>query len=172
MRLPQIFFDEIPNDGKDYIKIYGLINNNRCYKYVRRDYVNNFKTLDTYKVFVPQANGSGAIGEVLSSPIIGSPIIGCTETFLSVGCFSAEQEAKAVLKYIKTKFARALLGILKVTQNNPPAVWEYVPMQDFTSNSDIDWSQSVAEIDVQLYRKYGLSNEEIAFIETHVKEMI
>lgn len=171
VRLPQIFFDEMPTDGYDYIKIYGLVKNNRGYKYVRRDYINNCKNLDKFKVFVPQANGSGAIGEILSTPVIGQPVIGHTETFLSVGCFSTEQEAEHVLKYIKTKFARVLLGILKVTQNNPPAVWEYVPMQDFTSNSDIDWTQSVAEIDVQLYRKYGLDEKEISFIETHVKEM-
>jgi len=50
--------------------------------------------------------------------------------------------------------------------------WKYVPLQDFTSQSDIDWSQSVAEIDRQLYKKYGLADNEIEFIETHVKEMV
>ena len=46
-----------------------------------------------------------------------------------------------------------------------------IPLQDFSSTSDIDWSKSVHEIDLQLYQKYGLSEEEIEFIETHVKEM-
>ncbi len=64
-----------------------------------------------------------------------------------------------------------LLGILKITQDNPPEKWKYVPLQDFTSSSDIDWSKSIAEIDQQLYAKYDLSDEEIDFIETHVKEM-
>lgn len=64
-----------------------------------------------------------------------------------------------------------MLGILKVTQDNPPDKWKYVPLQDFTVNSDIDWTQSVAEIDRQLYAKYGLDDKEIAFIESHVKEM-
>lgn len=50
-------------------------------------------------------------------------------------------------------------------------VWKYVPRQDFTDKSDIDWSVSIANIDKQLYKKYGLSEEEIAFIETNVKEM-
>jgi type II restriction enzyme len=54
---------------------------------------------------------------------------------------------------------------------NNKDVWAYVPIQNFTSSSDIDWSKSIAEIDQQLYRKYGLSDEEIEFIETHVKEM-
>ena len=64
-----------------------------------------------------------------------------------------------------------MLGVLKITQHNSPEKWKYVPMQDFTANSDIDWTKSVAEIDRQLYKKYGLTQEEIDFIETKVKEM-
>ena len=127
--------------------------------------------MDKWKVFVPKANGSGAIGEVLSTPMIGAPMIGATETFLSIGAFDFRNEAEAVLKYIKTKFARAMLGVLKITQDNTSKVWTKVPMQDFTDSSDIDWTESVAEIDRQLYAKYGLSKEEIAFIESKVKEM-
>lgn len=74
-------------------------------------------------------------------------------------------------KYIKTRFARTLIGILKVTQEINPAKFKYVPLQDFTSSSDIDWSKSVHEIDEQLYDKYGLTKDERDFIETHVKEM-
>jgi type II restriction enzyme len=50
-------------------------------------------------------------------------------------------------------------------------VWRTIPLQDFTSSSDIDWSKSISDIDQQLYRKYGLDDDEIAFIESHVKEM-
>lgn len=64
-----------------------------------------------------------------------------------------------------------MLGILKITQDNTRDKWKYVPMQDFTASSDIDWSQSVHEIDLQLYKKYGLDEQEINFIESHVKEM-
>lgn len=74
-------------------------------------------------------------------------------------------------KYIKTKFARTLLGTLKVTQHNHKGTWRYVPLQDFTPASDIDWTKSISEIDRQLYKKYGLDETEIQFIETHVKEM-
>jgi hypothetical protein len=63
------------------------------------------------------------------------------------------------------------LGILKITRRNNKAVWKVVPMQDFTPNSDINWSVSIPNIDRQLYQKYGLSDDEINFIETHVKEM-
>ena len=66
---------------------------------------------------------------------------------------------------------RALLGVLKTTQHLTPNVWKYVPLQDFTPASDIDWLQSVANIDKQLYKKYNLSKEEIDFIERNVKEM-
>ncbi len=170
-RLPQIFFDEVPCDGYNYIQIYGRTNNERVYKYIRREYVNNVSSLDFYKIFVPKSNGSGAIGEVLSTPLIGAPLIGATESFISIGKFDTEMEATACFKYIKSKFARTMLGILKVTQDNPPDKWYYVPMQDFTSTSDIDWSKSVAEIDRQLYGKYGLDEQEIAFIEKNVKEM-
>jgi hypothetical protein len=64
-----------------------------------------------------------------------------------------------------------MLGVLKVTQHNPAITWKYVPLQDFTSTSDIDWSQPISQIDQQLYAKYGLDPEEIAFIEAKVKSM-
>ena len=108
---------------------------------------------------------------MLSTPLIGEPLVGATETFLSIGCFETREEAKACLKYVKSKFARVMLGILKTTMDNPREKWIYVPLQDFSSHSDIDWTKSVHEIDLQLYQKYGLSAEELSFIETHVKEI-
>lgn len=64
-----------------------------------------------------------------------------------------------------------MLGVLKITQDNTKEKWKFVPLQNFTSNSDIDWSKSIHEIVLQLYRKYGLDDKEINFIESHVKEM-
>ena len=90
---------------------------------------------------------------------------------MSIGCFDPEKEAEALLKYVKGKFARVLLGILKTTQDNPPDKWKFIPLQDFTDASDIDWSKPVPDIDRQLYAKYRLTDEEINFIESHVKEM-
>ena len=63
------------------------------------------------------------------------------------------------------------MGVLKVTQHNHIDTWAYVPLQDFTAQSDIDWSRSVSEIDAQLYAKYGLSEDEIRFIEEKVTPM-
>ena len=170
-KLPELFFDVKPKDGNEYIKIYGRFNNERVYKWFRKDYVTCPSNFEKYKIILPKANGSGAIGEVLSTPVIGYPVIGYTETFISVGEFSSLEEAEACLKYIKSKFLRTMLGVLKITQDNTKAVWHYIPLQDFTVNSDIDWTQSVADIDRQLYQKHDLSPEEIAFIETHVREM-
>ena len=170
--LPELFYDEKPLDGKEYIKILGRSKNKRIAKYIRREYIKKVDNLDFYKVFVAQANGSGEFGETMSEPIVECPGVGATETFLSIGKFNDISEARAVEKYIKTKFSRALLSVLKVTQNGNKPVWKMIPIQDFTASSDIDWSKSVHEIDLQLYRKYGLSVEEINFIETHVKEMI
>lgn len=64
-----------------------------------------------------------------------------------------------------------MLGVNKVTQHNPKSTWANVPIQDFTDKSDINWNTSIANIDKQLYKKYNLTDEEINFIETHVKEM-
>lgn len=164
------FSDE--KQGDDSIQIVGLLTGNkRRYRWIQRKYVEDNGNLTKYKVILPMANGSGAIGEVLSTPLIGEPLIGYTQSFMGIGACDEIDDAKAIMKYIKTKFARTLLGILKITQHNTPEKWAYVPLQDFTSNSDINWAQSVADIDRQLYAKYGLDDEEIEFIESHVKEM-
>lgn len=170
-RLPQLFFDQNPNDGAEYIQILGRENNQRVYKYIRKEYVRETVNTYKYKVVIPKASGSGRFGEVISQPMIGMPGYGSTETFITIGCFESESEAQNASKYIATKYARALLHVLKRTQEITPDKWKYVPIQDFTSDSDIDWSKSISEIDQQLYKKYDLSDEEIEFIETNVKEM-
>ena len=170
-RFPELFFSDKPNDGREYVSIYGKEGGQRVYRWMRKDYLKENDNLHKYKVMVPKANGSGALGEVLSTPLIGKPLIGFTETFISVGEVNNRDEAEAILKYVKSKFARTMLGILKITQDNTKPVWRLVPLQDFTPASDIDWSQSVTDIDRQLYAKYGLGDDEIEFIESHVKKM-
>ena len=166
-----VFFDNKPDDNDEYVRIVGRFNGKRTTMWVNKKYVNAPDNFDKFKIILPKSNGSGALGEVLSTPMIGTPMIGHTQTFISIGRFDTEDEANACMKYIKTKFARAMLGRLKVTPDNTPKKWRYVPLQDFTAASDIDWSQSIADIDRQLYAKYGLDENEIDFIEQHVKEM-
>ena len=170
-KLPEIFKDEV-----NYIKIIGREKSRRVYKWINKDYITENENLYAYKIILPKSNGSGAIGEVLSTPLIGEPLIGepligYTQTFISIGFFETRYEAESCMKYIKGKFARCLLGIYKITQDNPPEKWRFVPIQDFTEKSDIDWSQTIPEIDQQLYKKYNLSKEEIDFIEEKVQEM-
>lgn len=156
----------------DDIKVIGLIDNKRVWRYLPRKYFDmDHENIDKFKVLVPRSNGSGSLGETLSTPLIGSPLIGYTQTFIGIGSFDTQYEADAALKYVKSKFCRVMLGVLKVTQDNNRATWAMVPMQDFTSNSDIDWTKSIPEIDQQLYKKYGLSDDEINFIETKVQAM-
>ena len=157
--------------GPGLAGVYGRADNRRCYKWVKMSYITRPENFGAYKVIIPEANGTGAIGEVLSTPIIGQPIIGHTDTFLSVGNFETEAEAENCRRYICTKFARTMLGTLKATQHNPRDTWANVPMQDFTVASDIDWSAPIADIDRQLYRKYGLTPEEVAFVEERVRAM-
>ena len=109
--------------------------------------------------------------KLMGGSMIGKPLVGATQTFITLGAFDTEQEALNCQKYIKTKFARALLAVKKVTQEATLEAWEYVPQQDFTSNSDIDWSKSIREIDRQLYDKYGLSKQERGFIERGLEDL-
>lgn len=169
--LPEIFLESESECNGKGVKIMGRINSKREIRWIKAEYLQYCNYLDYYNVFVPEANGTGAIGEVLSTPVIGVPVIGHTDTFLSIGKFASAQEASACLKYVKSKFARCMLGTLKATQHNPKNTWANVPMQDFTSNSDINWSKSISEIDTQLYTKYGLSEDEISFIESMIKPM-
>lgn len=163
-------FSKKPTTKND-IEVIGLIKNKRVYRFLQAKYIEDQGNLDSYKVILPKSNGSGAIGEVLSTPLIGTPLIGYTQSFISVGNFSGEAECNAALKYIKTKFARVMLGTLKVTQDNNRDTWLNVPLQIFTDESDIDWSKTIPEIDQQLYKKYNLSDEEIQFIEEKVRPM-
>ena len=166
--------DNIFTENKNFensFKFIGVIKNKRKWRYINSEYIEEHPNLRKFKVMLPGSNGSGAIGEVLSTPLVGEPLVGHTQTFISFGAFDNREEAENLLKYIKTKFARTMLGTLKITQSNKKDTWRNVPLQNFTNNSDIDWSQSIAQIDQQLYRKYGLSEKEIAFIEEKVREM-
>lgn len=135
------------------------------YPLPKKDYIGG------YKLFVSRNQGTGVLGEEFSLPIFAKPKECCTETFIVIGLFDNEIESHNCWKYIKTKLFRALVGIRKQDQGASKAVYHYVPLQDFTDKSDIDWSKSVAEIDQQLYAKYNLDDTEIAFIESMIKPM-
>lgn len=166
-----LYFENKPTDGLDYVQVLGLIKNRRLHRWIRSEYVTGPKSFGAYKVVLSKANGTGKLGEALASPHVVPPQMAVTQSFITIGCFADEAGAEACLKYVKTKFARTLLGVLKITQDNPAKTWTHVPLQDFTEDSDIDWTKNVAEIDQQLYTKYDLAPEDIEFIETQIKPM-
>lgn len=169
--LPEIFTVKPNAPETDVYKFYGRINGKRGHRFIAKRFISENEYIDSFKLLIPEANNSGKYGETLADPMVVGPSTGSSDTFLNAGPFETEREARNLASYYKTKFFRALLGVKKATQHSPSQVWRTIPLQDFTSASDIDWSKSVAEIDQQLYAKYGLSDEEIDFIESHVKEM-
>ena len=125
------------------------------------------------------SKGNGAAGtlsdgipvSIIGKAFVGKPGSGCSDSLFPIGSFDTEEEALNLQKYFATKFLRFMVGIMKVSRNITQLVYKYVPMHNFTNASDIDWSKPVAELDKQLYAKYGLSQEEIDYIEYIIKPM-
>lgn len=168
---PNIFLDK-KVDGSKY-RVFGLgLNLHREAKYTSPGFIlEKDWCAEKYKVFIPEVYGSGVLGEQIGQPIIGKPYDICTQTFRQFGKFNDIQEAENFYSYIKTKFFRTMVGMLKNTHHAPAKVYQFVPMQNFSDNSDINWNASISEIDKQLYKKYDLSQEEIDFIESMIKPM-
>ena len=167
-KIPEMFSEQ-PSNSDDLI-VNGRVKNERVTLYIKRKYVIKNDFIDTYNIMIPKSNGSGRFGENLTRPVILKPGEIATDTFMSIGMFKTQQEAEFMIKYYCSKFFRTLLGINKVTQDNPQSVWRMIPLLDFWAG-DIDWSKSVHDIDLQLYTKYELTDKEIQFIESKVKEM-
>ena len=138
----------------------------------------NVDVMNHYKIFTSKGNGaSGTLDANNANYIIGKAYVGkpgsvCTDSLIPIGCFESEEEAINLQTYMKTKFLRYLVGVMKTSRNIYQVVYEFVPLQNFTNKSDIDWSVSVAEIDKQLYKKYGLDKKEIELIEKLLKPMV
>ena len=139
------------------------------------DMIKSYEVVPLHKVYIPEAAGSGNDSQILGKPFYGEPNSICSQTYICIGYkpgqLNSKSECEAVIKYISSKFLRFLVSIKKNTQHSFAQVYQLVPMQDFTANSDIDWSKSVEEIDAQLYAKYGLTDDEVTFIESMIKPM-
>ena len=132
----------------------------------------NISLIDKFKVYVSKSAGNpNSDKKVIGTPYLGLKGSICTDSLIPIGEFDDEKEAIALKKYLSTKFLRYLVSIIKMSQNVTQIVYRFVPLQDFTPNSDIDWSQSIENIDQQLYKKYNLSQDEIDFIESKVRAM-
>jgi len=128
----------------------------------RSDIPTNASWIDKWKVLMTRVQGTSAAIETkfLSKPIIAEPGTACTESYLVAGLFDNETEATNYASYLRTRFARFLVSLRKSTQDAPKAVYAFIP--DLPLNQE--WT------DDMLYKRYGLTNEEIAFIESQVAE--
>jgi superfamily II DNA or RNA helicase len=130
--------------------------------------------VNSCKVLTSFANNIGTeLNDDNLNTFIGKPETVCTETYILLGYNLELNEISAsnLSRYFSTKFARFLHSLAKSNQNGTSKTYKFVPLQDFTESSDIDWSKTIPEIDQQLYAKYGLTEEEIGFIESMIKPM-
>lgn len=127
----------------------------------RKNILRNHEWIDQYKIIIPEAIGVGDMTKDWLKPIIVGTNTCCTETYLVVGPFKNKYETQNVYSYMQTKFFHLMLGLKKVTQHTTSKVYQFVPLQDFNE----EWT------DEKLYKKYGLNEEEIAFIESMIKPM-
>jgi hypothetical protein len=165
-------FRESPNGLKEPITCFGRGN---AVGYVKKSEVLSHKEwIDVWKVFVPESNNIGTeLNDDNQNSFVGEPGTICTETFLVIGADLKlnKTSSKSLSKYLRTKFARFMHSLAKISQHGTSTTYQFVPLQDFSSKSDIDWSKSIVEIDKQLYKKYKLTKEEIEFIESMIKPM-
>ncbi len=134
----------------------------------------NTEWIDKFKVFAPYANNIGTeLNDDNLNAFVGEPNSISTETYIVIGADLDlnKESANNLVNYCFTKFTRFMHSLPKVSQHGTSKTYKFVPLQDFTSESDIDWTKSIEEIDQQLYKKYKLSNEEIEFIEKMIKPM-
>lgn len=130
--------------------------------------------IDKVKVFAPYANNIGTeLNDDNLNAFIGDKGTVCTETYIIFGVeLNLDiDSAKNMCKYLTSKFARFTHSLAKASHHGTSKTYKFVPLQKFTSDSDIDWEKSIQEIDIQLYKKYNLSDKEAAFIESMIKPM-
>lgn len=142
-------------------------------RYITEDKViKNIDVFNAYKVFISKSAGAPNVDKkVIGEPYIGVIKSACTDSLIPIGKFDNLFEAESLQKYIKTKFLRYMVSLVKSSQNTTQIVYRFVPMQDFTENSDINWSKSINNIDEQLFDKYNLSVEEREHIKKSIKDM-
>lgn len=155
----------------DPVKIYASGN---TFGYIERKMIKKKEEwIDNVKVLTPFANNiSTDLNDDNINAFVSEPNSICTETYLVIGAdMNLDFEsAKNIVKYLKTKFVRFLISLAKANQNGTRKTYKFVPMQDFSDNSDIDWNKKISNINEQLYIKYNLDVTEREFINSHIQE--
>ncbi|MDI9475517.1 MAG: Eco57I restriction-modification methylase domain-containing protein [Natronincolaceae bacterium] len=163
-----------PNDSglSDPILCYGR---GKMIGYLERHEVTvHSEWINLWKVFTPRANNIGTeLSDDNLNTFIGKPSSICTESYIVIGAELGLDEISAdnLSIYLTTKFARYLHSLAKSSHDATAKTYRFIPLQDFSNNSDIDWAVSTKEVDKQLYKKYGLAENEINHIEDRIKEM-
>ena len=151
------------------------IGKNKCIGYIEKKHVKTHEDwIDKWKVYVPRANNLGTeLNDDNLNSFVGEPNSICTESYIVVGAGTINDKNSAinVSKYLTTKFVRFMHKQAKASQDASSKTYRFIPIEDFTSESDIDWSKSINEIDEQLFDKYGLSMEERKHIKSSIKDM-
>ncbi len=142
-------------------RVCGFINESTIKK--KREWISE------YKLFISKAFSANAVNP--PELIVAGPNVVCTETFLVIGPFSDKESLERCHKYTKTNFFKILLFFGRGTMQVSQDVFRFIPLQDFSSASDIEWNKSISEINKQLFVKYDFNIEEILFIESMIKPM-
>lgn len=154
-----------PHD--DEVKVYASSNAGRRSGAMKRTQVTkNIALIDVWKVLAPKAGPGSSGGHVLPDMVLGKPEVAepnsvCTQTWIVAGPLKSKKQAEVVARYLQTSFARFLVSLRKISQDAMKGVYRWVPQQDWSE----EWS------DGALYKKYGITKNEIAFINTMVRPM-
>jgi len=146
--------------SKNDLRIY----QNKGFGFIEQKKVNQGnKNIFKHKIFISKAYGAGESfpHQIINVPFYGKPGDICTETYLEIGPFKNKQECENTISYIKTKFFRFLVLMIKNTQNTSRSVYRLVPVQNFENKLD----------DKNLYKKYNLTENEIKFIDDMIRPM-
>ena len=150
--------------GPGQIALHLIENGKRKVGFIDKDIVRrNFDTLDFWKVLIPEAYGAGESfpHQILGREIIAAPPSACSQSYLSVSPFGSEKAARSFSSYYRTRFFRFLVSLRKITQHALRSTYSWVPQQDWGR----EWTDDV------LYRKYEITLDEVAFIESMIRPM-
>lgn len=179
-RKPYGFGGNFIKEARFHNDALGLFEPVKCYGkgtigYVERnDITTRSEWINIWKVYTARANNIGTeLNDDNLNSFIGEPNSICTETYLVLGAelMLDEESAKNMTKYLKTKFVRYLHGLSKGSQDATAKTYRFVPIQDFSNNSDIDWTKPIALLDKQLAEKYKLNIKEAQHIDNRIKDM-
>lgn len=153
--------------------LYHIENGKRKIEYCSSKNISkNTVDISKYKVLIPGSYGAGETfpHQILSVPVCADKNSVCSQSYL-YAAFNSKDECENFVKYLKTRFFRALVLAVKITQSAPNKVYQFVPNLDYSSSSDIDWNKDIADIEAQLYAKYEIDDEQIEYINSMIRIM-